>query len=544
MFLDLDGRIREANAALGALLGHRQEHFVGLGLAALAAVDDRGLIPTAVEQLVAGNVVSYEAEHLLTRSDGSQVWAMLDGSLVQDEHGRPSYLVFQVSDLTARKEAEFRLAHQAVHDDLTGLPNRVLLHDHIEQACARAERVGTHVAVLFVDLDDFKDINDTFGHLVGDEVLTEVAGRLAGCLRGTDTAARIGGDEFVLVCGDLDDPDEASAVALRVEAAFGSPVFLSDGRAIEVNASIGITTASGTTAPEELLGSADIAMYRAKINGKHRHEVYEPGMRVSAVRQSTLAHELEAALSNEQFRLYYQPMYDTQTGAMVAVEALLRWQHPTRGLLSPAHFLAVAEDRRLMTRIGDWVLATAAAQAARWEDEAEHALDMWVNISCDQLGAQHLSGVVERVLAQTGLNTSRLGLEITERQLIGRHDTVRADLTALHELGLRLAVDDFGTGYNSMDYLRRFTFDEIKIDKSFVAGLGHDRADTAVTSSIVALGRSLDLVVVAEGVETQDQHDRLRELGCDVCQGYLLHQPAPPETIDRLLRTPAANTLT
>jgi EAL domain-containing protein (putative c-di-GMP-specific phosphodiesterase class I) len=263
-------------------------------------------------------------------------------------------------------------------------------------------------------------------------------------------------------------------------------------------------------------------------------------MRVTALRQTTQANELETALSQDELRLHYQPMYDTQTGAIVAVEALLRWQHPARGLLTPGHFLELAESRRLMTPIGDWVLATAAAQGASWQQIAgEQAPAIWVNITSDQLGNGHLTRVIERLLGETGTHPSKLGLEITERQLIGREANVRDDLAALHELGLPLAVDDFGTGYNSMDYLCRFAFDEIKIDQSFVAGLGHDRADTAVTTSIVALGRSLDLVVVAEGVETQDQHDRLRQLGCDVCQGYLLHRPAPAETIDLLLRATA-----
>jgi len=277
-------------------------------------------------------------------------------------------------------------------------------------------------------------------------------------------------------------------------------------------------------------------MYRAKAAGKGRYESYADAMLVGAQRKLGLAGELSNAAGRDELRLYYQPTYDLLTGAIVGVEALLRWAHPTRGLLEPADFLDVAEGRRLMVPIGDWVVATATAQASKWQ----HAFgvgvpDMWVNISGQQLGDQHLIGLVEQALAAPGLEPSKLGLEVTERQLVGSGESVHADLVALRALGLRLAVDDFGTGFNSLAYLRRFDFDEIKIDRSFISGLGHDRTDTAVTSSVITLGQSLELVVVAEGVETEAQYNCLRDLGCDHAQGYLLQRPAPAETIDLIL---------
>jgi diguanylate cyclase (GGDEF)-like protein/PAS domain S-box-containing protein len=535
MFLRLDGLLRQSNEAVYRFLHTSEKSLVGRSVDSLVREDDRADIRTAVEELVSGKLDSYQAEHRFERPDGSYVWGLVRGSLVQDEDGRPDYLVFQMEDVTARKEAEVRLAHQALHDHLTGLPNRVLLRDHLQLAGFRARRNGTHLAVLFVDVDDFKEVNDTLGHVVGDKVLMEIAARLTGCLRETDTAARLGGDEFVLLCEDLRDPPGVGAVVTRVLDALAPPITVA-GRQIRVTASVGVTTDAGVATPEELIGEADTAMYRAKTNGKNRHQVFESGMRVGVVRQAELLAELERAIHCDELRLHYQPMYCMRTGAVLAVEALLRWQHPVLGLLPPGDFLDVVEGRPLMTPLGDWVLTTAAAQAAAWQRSMGTAApDMWVNISSEQLGRQHFIGVVEDVLASTGASATKLGLELTERQLVGRADAVASDLLAVQKLGLRLAVDDFGTGYASMDYLRRFTFDEIKIDKSFIDGLGSDRTDTAITSSIIELGRSLDLVVVAEGVETQVQYDRLQELGCGVSQGYLHHRPAPPQVITRLL---------
>lgn len=536
MFLSVDGGLRKANEAMVLLLGYTEQELLGQDLQHLTCVEEQASIRIGITGLVSGEISTYQAEHCFSRADGHVVRGLVSGSVIPDEDGRPDHLVFQVEDVTARRHAEIQLAHQALHDDLTGLPNRLLLADHLSQACARAERAGTYVAVLFLDLDDFKDVNDSLGHVAGDHVLMEIAARLRGCLRETDTAARRGGDEFVVVCEGLSDPCAADLVADRIDRALAVPLTVG-GTQVQVTASVGVATAAGAAAhPESLLREADTAMYRAKTNGKDRHETYDADMGVGARRQLTLAGELSHALPRSQLRLHYQPMYDMRTGAIVGVEALLRWQHPTRGLLAPAEFLHVAEGRRLMIPIGDWVLATAGAQASSWQRAfGASAPDMWVNISGQQLGKQHLTGIVEQILTETGLAPAKLGLEITERQLIGRADPVRADLTALRGLGLRLAIDDFGTGFNSLDYLRRFPFDEIKIDRSFISGLGRDRTDTAVTSSVIALGRALDLVVVAEGVETQEQYQRLKGLGCDLAQGYLLGRPAPPEAIDLLL---------
>ncbi len=540
MFLSLDGALTRANNAMLLLLGHTEPELLGRDLESLADPQDRADIGIGITRLIGGAIGMYQAERRFQHVDGRVVWGLLSGSVVQDKDSRPSYLVFQVEDITGRKQAEVDLEHRALHDVLTGLPNRLLLIDHLAQACSRAERTGTFLAVLFLDVDDFKEVNDSLGHEAGDEVLIEVAARLRGVLRATDTAARLGGDEFVIVCEALGTATAAGVVADHVDRALAAPLTVGVTQ-VQVTASIGIATTSGGASPEDLLRDADTAMYRAKVNGKGRYEFYDPAMRVGVLRQLTVAGELSRALAREELRLHYQPTYDLRSGVIVGVEALLRWEHPGRGLLAPGEFLDVAEGRRLMIPIGDWVVATAAGQAAAWVRAfGARAPDMWVNVSAQQLGERHLTAVVEQVLADSGLGSAKLGLEITERQLIGGADSVRADLVALRELGLRLAVDDFGTGFASLDYLRRFPFDVIKIDQSFVSGLGHDRVDTAVTSSVVALASSLELEVVAEGVETREQYLMLRDLGCDLGQGYLMHRPAPAEAIDRLLQDAVA----
>jgi diguanylate cyclase (GGDEF)-like protein/PAS domain S-box-containing protein len=536
LFLTLEGRLQKANAALYGLLGYRERDLIGQDVTRLLNGEHGNAARDGLAALITGAATLYQAEHRLRHADGRTVWGLLTGSLEHDEHGHPVYLIVQVKDITSRKQAETELAHRALHDDLTGLPNRALLEDHLAQACARAARAGTHLAVLFLDIDNFKDINDSLGHLAGDRVLIEVATRLRGCLRVSDTAARLGGDEFVVVCEALTDAHEANVLAERIDRALAAPLTVS-GSQLQVTASIGITTSSGAdTPPAELLSGADTAMYRAKANGKDRYEIYEPAMSESTLRQLRVASELSSAVGRDELRLHYQPLYDLATDRIVGVEALLRWQHPTRGLLAPGDFLDVAEGRRLIIPIGDWVLATAAAQARRWRRTyGPHAPYMWVNVSAQQLGKNHFTATVERTLSDTGLPASTLGLEITERQLLDSSNGVRADLKALRSVGVGLALDDFGTGFGSLEYLRRFPFTELKIDRSFVSGLGQNRIDTAVIVSVIALAQSLDLGVVAEGVETHDQHFRLREMGCGQAQGYLLHRPAPPESIDQLL---------
>ncbi|HET9654887.1 MAG TPA: EAL domain-containing protein [Kineosporiaceae bacterium] len=434
-----------------------------------------------------------------------------------------------------------QFAFRALHDDLTGLPNRALLVDHLRTALARAQRAGTAVGVLFIDLDDFKSVNDTFGHLAADGFLIEISRRISGCMRGADTAARISGDEFVVVCEDLGSPGDAVAVAQRIRSALSTDIPISD-RRIGAPASIGIAVSTPNSTAEDLLRDADTAMYDAKRQGGRRWEPAASFAHTAGVEMLTLETELREALRRSQFRVFYQPTIDLRTNRMVGVEALLRWQHPTRGLLLPQELIHVAERRHLIGAIGSWVLQTACRQAAVWVHRHKgEAPVVAVNISSRQLGDQGLAQQVQQLLRDTGLRPEQLCLEITESQLISADPSATDDLGILAGSGIAIAVDDFGTGFAGFDYLRRLPVTTIKIDKSYVWGLGTDRADTAIVASVITLARNLDLQTIAEGIETDDQRDRLQHLECAIGQGWLWHPALPPEQVDELIRDQPPN---
>nr|WP_231135105.1 PAS domain S-box protein [Motilibacter deserti] len=530
------GRIIHVNRTVCSLLGRPAEELIGCATAAVLHADDARASDAVVDELAEGLASEWNAERRLCHKSGATVWVRLSTSVVHALDGRPLYAITQVEDVTARRAAEQRLAHQAMHDALTGLPNRVLLLDHLQGALARSARQGSRVAVLYLDLDNFKDVNDALGHAAGDELLVDFSRRLTQCLRDTDTAARLGGDEFVVVCEGLDGPDEASVVASRVEAALDIDVPVRD-HSIRVTASIGIAMSSGHESGEDLLREADTAMYRAKRAGRGTFALADPENQARALRQVRLAADLRRALETDgELVLHYQPTFDARTGAVAALEALIRWEHPEHGLLLPGAFLDVAEDRDLMVPLGAWVLRAACAQAAAWHERLGAAApEMWVNVSSRQLGVAELTHRVDEVLRATGLPPDKLCLEITERQVVEIDGVVRRDLDGLVSLGCRLALDDFGTGHNDMSHLRALPFDTLKIDRVYVTGLGTDRTDTAITTSMVTLAKSLGLTVVAEGVERPAQADQLRELGCDLLQGFLLHRPAPATQLDRVL---------
>jgi diguanylate cyclase (GGDEF)-like protein/PAS domain S-box-containing protein len=529
------GRILKANEEACRVFGHDEDTLVGENVVALTHPADLAAKQDLVNRMAAGEIATFRTEKRYVRRDGQMIWGYLSASVVQTGDGTPDYYVSQVENITDRKLAEQRLTQQALYDDLTGLPNRLLLRDHLSQAVSRTARSGRHTAVLFVDLDDFKTVNDSLGHEAGDRLLVEVAGRLRGCLRVSDTAARLGGDEFVLVCEDLESPQEATQVAARIKAALAEPLVI-DGNRVHLSASIGIATQTGTARADELLRDSDGAMYLAKKRGKSRYELADPEIHVRAARRMSLEGELRTAIDAEQLRLHYQPTFELRSGRLAGVEALLRWQHPERGLLYPAAFLDVAEDRGLVDPVGMWVLRTACRQAYSWQQRyGGRAPQMWINISGGQLGQQHLSAQIDEVLTDTGLSPDLLGVELTERDLIGRAHSIEDDLLALPHLGVQLAIDDFGTGYGGFDYLRRFPIDEIKIDRSFISGLGCDDTDTAITASVIALSRTLKIKAVAEGVETNQQRQALCALGCDLAQGYLFQRPVPAAELEELL---------
>jgi diguanylate cyclase (GGDEF)-like protein/PAS domain S-box-containing protein len=444
-------------------------------------------------------------------------------------------LVNVLADAIERRVTEEEIRHQAVHDPLTSLPNRVLFLDRLAHALVQSRRRRAKVAVLFLDIDQFKLVNDSLGHAAGDELLIAVGLRLRDALRAGDTVARFGGDEFGLLIEDLEHERDAIAVAEHLAGRFARPVVL---RGVDhfVTASIGIAVApEGTEKPQALLRDADAAMYRAKARGQGRYELFDQAMRARAMERLQLENDLRRAVVNGELRLYYQPVVSLNTGATVGFEALLRWQHPGRGLILPGEFIAVAEESGLIDSIGRWVLEDACRQAVDWQRRNPDAapVGISVNLSARQLAQRDLTAVVAEVLRSSGIDPASLSLEITESTLI--EDSEGAEvLTTLQSMGVRLVIDDFGTGYSSLGYLKRFPVDSLKVDRSFVEGLGVEPESAVIVNAIVAMAGALSLDVIAEGVETSRQLGELRRLGCSYAQGFHFAQPAPAAELEYL----------
>jgi diguanylate cyclase (GGDEF)-like protein/PAS domain S-box-containing protein len=423
-------------------------------------------------------------------------------------------------EIAARRQAEAELAHQATHDPLTGLPNRVLLHDRLGQAVAHRDRQGRAVAVLLLDIDRFKVVNDSLGHAAGDEILVAIAGRLLRAVRPGDTVARLGGDEFVIVCEGVHGELDAVGLADRAAAAFATPFTVGD-HELELTASVGIAMAAEEEAdPDDLLRDADAVMYRAKARGGGRWEIFDTALRGRVVERLRVETDLRRGLAAHELTPYFQPIVSLETGAVVGAEALARWEHPSRGLVLPAEFVDVAEESGLVIQLGQRVLFDGCRKIAAWTKSGT-ALGVAVNVSTRQLVHHDLVSAVQVALEVTGADPTLLTLEITETALMEDVGAVSHVLRRLRALGLHLVVDDFGTGYSSLIYLRRLPIDGLKIDRSFVAGLPHQAEDAAIVASIVNLAHNLGLVALAEGVETQEQAEHLRALGCDQAQGFL-----------------------
>jgi len=462
--------------------------------------------------------------------DDSVVWVREEAVLVRDEAGEPLYWQGVFYDLTERKGLEERLHYQAFHDYLTDLPNRQLFMDRLGQALRRTRRWHNQVAVLFMDLDGFKVVNDSLGHDVGDLLLTLVAQRLRRCLRPEDTLARFGGDEFVMLIDAVDDPAQAVQVAERITEELRRP-FIMEGRELYVIASIGISLGGARTHDADgLLREADTAMYRVKDEGGD-FRVFNSAMYERAFTRLEVENDLRRAIEQEEFVVHYQPMVDLQTGELWGMEALVRWDHPERGLLEPSEFVPVAEESGLVIPMGEQILRESCFRAKEWQEENPRipSLVMSVNLSALQLSRLDLADTVERVLGETGLEGSCLILDVTETVYVKVLAANTAMLDRLRGLGVRFSIDDFGTGYSSLSYLKRLPADALKIDQSFVKGLGENVEDTAVVRMIIELAHTLGLEVIAEGVETEEQASLLKEIGCDFAQGYHFSKPLPPE---------------
>ena len=450
--------------------------------------------------------------------------------------GVPVGRVWSFNDITERVRLEQELAHQAFHDSLTGLANQALFADRVTHALTRASRRQTELAVLFVDLDDFKTVNDSLGHTAGDSLLMAVAERLRDCLRATDTAARLGGDEFALLVEDLRSEAEATALADRLLAALHAP-FMIAGREIVVGASIGIAFDEVHITTGQLLRNADIAMYTAKRAGKRSYAIFEAKMHVAAVDRLEIEADLRRALDQQELTLQYQPIVALNDNRIVGVEALVRWRHPTRGLLAPNVFIPIAEETGLICELGRQVLVEACLQAKRWQRlrPQDPPLSVSVNLSPRQLQSDELLGHIVEALAVSGLAPSCLTLEITEGAMMQDSEAAITRLIGLKELGVQVALDDFGTGYSSLGYLQRLPIDVLKIDRAFIGTLESDDKKSSLAQAIVSLAQTMDLVAVAEGVETSSQAEMLGRFGCDLAQGFYLARPMDPEAVDGVL---------
>jgi diguanylate cyclase (GGDEF)-like protein/PAS domain S-box-containing protein len=521
--MDPDATVLSFNRVAEAMTGWAADEVVGRNALDLLEQEEAAPIATHIDRVLASGLDVVEPIRTQVRRKDGSAWP---AEFTVSRVSLPERDLFTViaRDISERQRLEQQLTHQALHDPLTGLANRALLVDRLGSALRRAERTGRWPALLFLDLDRFKVINDSLGHHVGDELLMIVAHRLSAELRASDTAARLGGDEFVALCEDL-DAEEARQLAHRLLEVVVRPVDLDRAEAV-VTASIGLVIAEPDTTPESLLRDADASMYRAKADGRNRFHVFDESIRAAAVSRLTLESGLRRAVADEELELWFQPQYDAVDLRMVGAEALLRWRHPERGLLPPEEFLPVAEEVGLDRSIDEWVLRAAATSAGQWV-AANPDFVLWVNVSARALADPGFTAVVLGALADAGLEPVHLGLEVTERGLLLDMDLAAQSLDALRRAGVRIAIDDFGTGFSSLSWLERLPLDVLKIDRSFTERLGTTRDETVIVRSVVAMAHNLGLRALAEGVEDHDQLERLRELGCDLVQGYLLSRPMP-----------------
>jgi diguanylate cyclase (GGDEF)-like protein/PAS domain S-box-containing protein len=523
----LDGEMLECNHAFARVLGFDSveeimsrptwEHYFSPA--------DREAVIEALKDKT--ELLNFEI--CLKRKDGSPVWVLQNEALVWDEDAQTHWMEGTIIDITARKTAEDRIEHQAYHDHLTDLPNRLLFNDRLSLAVAQSRRHRERLTVMFLDLDHFKLINDTMAHSAGDELLRSVSSRLQNVVRQEDTVARMGGDEFTLLLPDVRDEKDAAKIAQGLLEALRAPFFI-QGREVFVTGSIGVSMypSDGTDA-DTLIKNADSAMYRAKDVGRDNFQFYTPLAQHRAEARLSMETALRHALERGEFFLEYQPQVSLQSGRVVGVEALIRWRHPERGVVPPKEFISLAEEIGLILPIGEWVLRTACEQTMRWQREKGTNLRIAVNLSARQLQSATLLGTVERVLTETGLAPGCLDLEVTESLAMRDTDLTSSVLRQLKRLGIKVSMDDFGTGYSSLSYLKNLPIDRLKIDQLFVREIASNRVDETIVDAVIKMAHSIGLTTVAEGVETVEQNDILARLGCDDMQGFLYSRPLPVE---------------
>jgi len=536
---DSQGNITLLNRVAERLTGWSQPEADGNPMDQVFRIVDpatREVIANPIEEAVKLNRTSHLPPNcVLINRDGHEIFIEDSASPIHNRKGEITGSVIVFRDVTTARALTEQIRHASEHDSLTGLPNRLLLNDRLGQAIALAERHKGHIAVLFLDLDGFKHINDSLGHLVGDKLLQSVAGRLRQHVRNPDTVSRQGGDEFVLLLQEVRGPEDVAVTARRVLKAV-SEAHSIDQHDLFVTASIGVSMYpdDGLDA-NTLMKNADTAMYQAKENGRQCYKFFKPAMNIQAVERQSIEEDLRYALERREFTLYYQPKIDIGTGIITGVEALLRWMHPTRGCIPPLKFIQIAEDSGLILPIGAWALREACAQARAWIDQGLPFTTMAVNVSAVQFrNESFLEGIVE-ALAETGLAPGSLELELTESVLMQQPDLAASILKKLRDKGVTVSVDDFGTGYSSLSYLKKLPLDTLKIDQTFIHNLNENPDDAAIAIAIISMGQSLNLRVIAEGVESVEDLGFLKAHGCDEAQGFYFSQPVPPKEFARLL---------
>ncbi len=529
-----DGVILWTNASLSELSGFSREEILGK----TPRIFNSGEHPKVFwkhfwETVIHGQ--SWRHEVLNQHKDGTLYPIRQTVTPIQNAKGEVTHFISVQEDISLEKASEDKLRHSATHDLLTGLPNRMLMQEHLQHAINAAQRGSHVVGVLFIDLDQFKIINDSLGHQVGDDLLRQVSARLSSCIRVGDTLARLGGDEFVVILPGINTPLDAAVVASKMQDSLHTPIVV-EGHDLTAGCSIGISVypLDGEDS-ETLLKNADTAMYTAKESGRNNYRFYVPDMNTRVVRRMEMEKDLRRALAQNEFELYYQPQTEIASGRIIGVETLLRWRHPERGLVSPIEFIQVAEETGLIVQLGEWVLCTACQQLAEWQADGLPEITVAVNVSVRQFRQEAIITAAEKALKESGVKAHQIELEITESMLLDNADINTAILNRLHDMGFQLALDDFGTGFSSLGYLKRLPFHVLKIDRTFVHDIGLEADDNAIAVSIIGLAHNLGMRAIAEGVETAEQRAFLKKHECDYEQGYLFSRPLPADVLAQLL---------
>lgn len=531
----LNGRFSHVNPRFCEITGYSEQELLTRDFMSITHPDDLLDDLDNIAACIDGRQQSYSAEKRYIRSDGTIVWVLVTASLMKDDSGAAEQFIAVIEDITKRRENEARIAYLAHHDSLTDLPNRTLFRDRLEQAMARAVRNGVRAALLFLDLDRFKTINDSLGHAIGDQMLQQVAVRLRAALRETDTVSRQGGDEFLIVLGDVRDLDDVARVVQNLLGRLDTPFELAS-LSLSSTASIGVAIYPDDGADcDTLMKNADSAMYCAKEGGRNTFRFYTESMNLTAVARLRIENALRYAVERGELSLHYQPQVELASRKLLGVEALLRWTSPTQGVISPASFIPVAEDSGLIVPIGLWVLQQACEQVRRWREEGVGDIAVAVNLSALQFRRSDIVATVRDTIAKSGIPPQLIELELTESLLMQNAESMLQTMRELKALGVRLSIDDFGTGYSSLSYLKRFPVDRLKIDRSFVKDAAENSDDAAIVRTIIQLGHSLKLDVIAEGAEVASQIEFLTAEGCHSVQGYYFSRPLPEDKLRPLL---------